>query len=147
MPALRQREAEERSTTFGGPLPPEEPDFGGGGEEWVLLTTAQNSVVAYLIEGRLGEEGIPCVLDHFDPSPGAWLKPFGDPLAPVRVYVRRRYVAQASIVLHEIGHQPPDPAYEGPRLVRAMWWVTIGIIVAVTLITLLKMFLGDAMPL
>lgn len=122
-----------------GPDPPG-PHDGGGDGEWALLTTAKNSVIAALIEGRLTEEDIPCLLDHFDPSPGAWLKPFGDPLAPVRIYVKRRSLAAASILLHEIGHHPPDPSNEGPRVVKTMWWVTILVIIGLTLMTLFDMF-------
>lgn len=130
------------STAGTGPSPPTEEDGGGGGD-WILLTTAENSVIAHLIEGRLLEEGISCVLDHFNPSPGAWLKPFGDPLAPVRIYVRRGSVGPASIVLHEIGHRAPDPLSEGPRVVKTLWLVTIFMIIVVTLVSLFDMFFGD----
>lgn len=131
------------SAAHGHPGPPEDFAGGGGGEDWTLLTTAENSVVAHLIQGRLSEVGIACVLDHFDPSPGAWLKPFGDPLAPVKIYVRRSSLGQASILLHEVGHQPPDPMHEGPPVVKAMWWLTIGMIIVLTVVSLLDLFLGD----
>jgi hypothetical protein len=59
-------------------------------------------VIAYLIRGRLAQEGIEVVLDSSNASPGAWLHPFGDPASPVRVFVRRSQLTEASLLLHEV---------------------------------------------
>ncbi|HEY2665895.1 MAG TPA: hypothetical protein VGK51_03575 [Actinomycetota bacterium] len=87
-----------------GEAPPPGPrDPGGrGGGDWALLTVAANEVIAYLIRGRLAEEGIEVVLDSSNASPGAWLHPFGDPASPVRVFVRRAQLTEASLLLHEV---------------------------------------------
>ncbi len=58
-------------------------------------------MIAYLIRGRLAQEGIEVVLDSSNASPGAWLHPFGDPASPVRVFVRRSQLTEASLLLHE----------------------------------------------
>ena len=87
-----------------GEAPPPGPrDPGGhGGGDWALLTIAANQVIAYLIRGRLAQEGIEVVLDSSNASPGAWLHPFGDPASPVRVFVRRAQLTEASLLLHEV---------------------------------------------
>ncbi|TMK52721.1 MAG: DUF2007 domain-containing protein [Actinobacteria bacterium] len=87
-----------------GEAPPPGPrDPGGrGGGDWALLTVAANQVIAYLIRGRLAQEGIEVVLDSSNASPGAWLHPFGDPASPVRVFVRRAQLTEASLLLHEV---------------------------------------------
>ena len=86
-----------------GPPPPNPRDPGGhGGGDWALLTVAANQVIAYLIRGRLAQEGIEVVLDSSNASPGAWLHPFGDPASPVRVFVRRAQLTEASLLLHEV---------------------------------------------
>jgi hypothetical protein len=86
-----------------GPPPPDPRDPGGhGGGDWALLTVAANQVIAYLIRGRLAQEGIEVVLDSSNDSPGAWLHPFGDPASPVRVFVRRAQLTEASLLLHEV---------------------------------------------
>ena len=83
--------------------PPGPRDPGGhGGGDWALLTIAANQVIAYLIRGRLAQEGIEVVLDSSNASPGAWLHPFGDPASPVRVFVRRAQLTEASLLLHEV---------------------------------------------
>src|SRR2546421_11993770 len=84
------------------PPRPRDPRDGGGGGEWALLTVARNHVVAHLIRGRLAQEGIEVVLDSSNASPGAWLHPFGDPASPVRVFVRRAQLTEASLLLHEV---------------------------------------------
>ncbi|MGI8426556.1 MAG: hypothetical protein ACR2FO_05225 [Actinomycetota bacterium] len=120
--------------------PPQPNDTGeGGGSDWVLLTTAANQVIALLIEGRLGEDGISCLLDGFNPSPGAWLKPFGDPLAPVKVYVHRHDLGSASLLLHEVGHAAPDSSDSGPRSVKTLWWATIVVVAALTMLLVADM--------
>src|SRR2546421_2609736 len=86
-----------------GTPPPDPRDPGGhGGGDWALLTVAPNQVIAYLIRGRLAQEGIEVVLDSSNDSPGAWLHPFGDPGSPVRVFVRRAQLTEASLLLHEV---------------------------------------------
>lgn len=75
---------------------------GGGGGEWALLTVAPNQVLAHLIRGCLAQEGIDAVLDDHNLSPGAWLHPFGDPLSPVRILVRRADLTAASLTLHDL---------------------------------------------
>jgi len=99
----------QRRLSDGAP-PPEPRDPGGhGGGDWALLTVAANQVIAYLIRGRLAEEGIEVVLDSSNASPGAWLHPFGDPASPVRVFVRRAQLTEASLLLHEV-----DQVFAGP---------------------------------
>lgn len=102
---------------------PVDPDEGGGGGDWALLTVAPNQVLAYLIRGRLAQEGIDVVLDAHNLSPGAWLHPFGDPLSPVRVFVRRLDLTAASLTLHDLedlSEPTPDvsPGRPGPAASR-----------------------------
>lgn len=92
----------------------------------MLLTTARNHLVAHLIRGRLAEESIEVLLDLSNPAIGAWMKPFGDPLAPVRIFVRRSDLDRATLVLHEVDHRPPNPDALPPRPARAAWWVFVG---------------------
>lgn len=124
------------------PAPPrvEEDRGGGGGGDWVLLTTARDGVLAHLIQGRLAQESIECMMDESNPAPGAWLKPFGDPMAPVRIYVRRRDYEQATIALYEVDHEPPDPEAAGPPGVRAITWATIAVVVISAMLFLLEIF-------
>lgn len=75
---------------------------GGGGGDWALLTVAINMIVAYLIQGRLVQQGIDVMLDSTNLSPAAWLHPFGDPSSPVKVFVHRLDMATASLILHEV---------------------------------------------
>src|SRR5947209_14357830 len=102
-----------------GEAPPPGPrDPGGrGGGDWALLTIAANQVIAYLIRGRLAQEGIEVVLDASNASPGAWLHPFGDPASPVKVFVRRTDLSAASLLLHEVdqpsGAGPARPGSSG----------------------------------
>jgi hypothetical protein len=113
------------------PHPPDPHDHGGG--DWALLTVAANQVVAYLIRGRLAEEGIEVVLDSSNGSPGAWLHPFGDPSSPVRVFVRRVQLAEASLLLHEV-EQVPETGSRRPAAQatgRRSSWIGFRVIVAV----------------
>jgi hypothetical protein len=108
-----------------------DPHDRGGGGDWALLTVAANQVVAYLIRGRLTQEGIDVVLDASNASPAAWLHPFGDPASPVRVFVRRAQLTEASLLLHEV-EQPSVPARRiaaGPSR-RGSTWLGFRIIVA-----------------
>lgn len=115
------------------------PDEGpGGGGDWTLLTTARNELLGHLVQGALAAEGIECIVEAFNPSPGAWLKPFGDPLAPVRVYVRKRDRDAASLLLHEVDHRPVDPEAPPARRVRAMWLATMLVIAAATGLMMLE---------
>lgn len=108
-----------------GPEPPPAGEEGGGGGDWVLLTIARDRVVAHLIEGRLAEESIEAVLDTSNPSPGAWLQPFGDPMAPVKILVHRHDLGRATLILHEVDHRPPDPSAPGSPAVRRMFWLVL----------------------
>jgi hypothetical protein len=87
-----------------GEAPPPAPDGsgGGGGNGWTLLVVAKNALIAYLIQGRLAQEGIDALLDATNALPGAWLHPFGDQTCPVRVFVRRADLTAASLTLHEV---------------------------------------------
>lgn len=110
--------------------PPDPPDVDGhGGGDWTLLTVAANQVVAYLIRGRLAEEGIDVVLDASNASPGAWLYPFGDPGSPVRVFVRLVQLTEASLLLHEV-EQVPQPASAPVATPRRSSWIGFRLIVA-----------------
>lgn len=118
------------------PAPPErDRGGGGGGGDWTVLTTAGDRITAHLIEGRLEEEGVEVVLDTSNPAPGAWLYPFGDPRAPVRIYVRRRDFERASLLLHEIGHRVADSAGAGND--RTLIWAMVGILAMIALIEVL----------
>jgi hypothetical protein len=128
-----------------GEAPPPGPrDPGGrGGGDWALLTVAANQVIAYLIRGRLAQEGIEVVLDSTNASPGAWLHPFGDPASPVRVFVRQSQLTEASLLLHEVeqvevaGRRLPM-AHAGDGLTRRLEgrlghssWIGFRVLVAV----------------
>lgn len=104
----------------------------------MLLTTARDRVVAHLVQGCLAHEDIECVMDARNPAPGAWLQPFGDPMAPVRIYVRRPDYERAMFVLYEVDHQPPDPEAAGAPGVRVMWWATMAVIVVSAMLFLLE---------
>lgn len=107
---------------------------GGGGQGWRLLTTARNHLVAHLIRGRLAEESIEVLLDLSNPALGAWMKPFGDPLAPVRIFVRRSDLDRATLVLHEVDHRPPDADAPPSPTTKAAWWVLVGSVAVVLLL-------------
>lgn len=105
-----------------------------------MLTTAKDHVTASLIEGLLATNGIECHLDRSNPAPGAFLKPFGDPLAPIPIFVAQVDFESASLVLHEVEHVAPDPQDFPPRVVRRIWWITIAVVLVVALLTLLETF-------
>lgn len=92
--------------------------------------------MGHLVAGRLGEEGIECLLDTSNPAPGAWLQPFGDPMAPVGVFVRRRDLTAASLLLHEVDHRPPDPTAAPPRA-RRMFWLVLAIVLLLAFLEVL----------
>ncbi|MGH2708627.1 MAG: hypothetical protein ACRDJK_10075, partial [Actinomycetota bacterium] len=112
-------------------------DGPGGGGDWTFLTTAGNQVEAHLIVGRLAEEGIESVLDSSNPAPGAWLHPFGNPLSPVRVFVRRRDLGRASLLLHEVDHRPPDPGDPGPPRARRLFWLVLAVVILLAVLEVL----------
>lgn len=103
---------------------------------WTLLTTADGKVHAHLLCGRLRQDGIDAVLDDSNPSPGAWLMPFGDPSAPVRVLVATHQLEWAQLILNdaESSSRRDVPAQPDSR-VRA-WWGLVA--VAATVLILLK---------
>ncbi|MEA2501366.1 MAG: putative prokaryotic signal transducing protein [Actinomycetota bacterium] len=121
----------QRRLSDGAP-PPEPRDPGGhGGGDWALLTVAANQVIAYLIRGRLAEEGIEVVLDSSNASPGAWLHPFGDPASPVRVFVRRAQLTEASLLLHEVDQVSEAASRRPPAGATGSSWIGFRVIVAV----------------
>jgi hypothetical protein len=122
------------------PSPPEHPaERPGEGRDWRLLTTARNHIVGHMVQGVLNAQGIECLLDGFNALPGAWLKPFGDPMAPVRVYVRRYDLESASLILHEVDHQPADADAPVGRRIKAMWLGSMLTILAATALLLLEL--------
>jgi hypothetical protein len=123
-------------TRLGGGPPVDKADGpgGGGGRDWQLLTTARNHIVGYMVHGVLAQHGIECMIDDFNDSPGAWLQPFGDPLAPVKVYVRRCDIESASLILHEVDHKPAGAPAPGPRISPIWWGSIIGVLLAVVLL-------------
>ena len=121
-------------------LPPTITDHRGGGSGWKLLTTASDHVTAYLIEGNLISAGIETLMDSSNPSPGAFLKPFGDPLAPVAIYVRTHEFQQASLILHELDHQPVNPEAAPSRRVRRLWLMTLLAILVAAVLMVVEIF-------
>ncbi|MGH2717422.1 MAG: hypothetical protein ACRDJU_02430 [Actinomycetota bacterium] len=96
------------------PPGPDRPHGRGGGGDWALLTIAKTAWIAYVIQGRLTQEGIESVLDGANGFPGAWLHPFGDQTLPVRVLVHRWDLSAASLMLHEVDMPaPPTPPAAG----------------------------------
>ncbi|MGH2768591.1 MAG: hypothetical protein ACRDIF_06510 [Actinomycetota bacterium] len=90
--------------------------------------------MAHLIRGRLAAQEIEVVLDASNPAPGAWLHPFGDQQAPVKIFVRRRDLAGAALTLHEVDHRPPDPDASGPRTLRLAFWVVLVVVAGLGLL-------------
>ena len=115
MPGVTTRPPRGRLSDESPPPTPRDPGGGGGGGEWTLLTIAANQVVAYLIQGRLAQEGIDVVLDASNASPAAWLHPFGDPSSPVKIFVRRSDLTAASLLLHEVDQPVPGATPPPPR--------------------------------
>lgn len=105
--------------------PPTIDDGGGGGGGWAWLVTARGRIDAELIKGLLEAAGVvPVALDARDPSPGAWMFPFGDMNAPVRVYVLRAQLESARLELLETGFALPEvPEPEPPRRRGVSAWV------------------------
>jgi hypothetical protein len=129
------------------PSDPSDPGEGGGGGDWALLTVAKNAMVAYLIQGRLAQQGIDAVLDSTNASPGAWLHPFGDQASPVRVFVRRSDLNAASLTLHEVDQPEPTmvavgnppgrtavPVAQGAGRLRELRWLRLLVGVVISLL-------------
>ena len=97
-------------------------------------------MIAYLIRGRLAEEGIDVVLDSSNASPGAWLHPFGDPASPVRVFVRRVQLTEASLLLHEVEQVPePGSGRAASRSIgRPSSWIGFRVLVALAAMIVLS---------
>lgn len=109
--------------------PPRDGSGGGGG--WAWLLTAGGRIEAELVRGLLESDGIvPVWLDTRDPSPSAWLFPFGDPNALVRIYVPASLLEQARLSLLETGYTVPETP-PSPQRSRTVWWIWI--VVAVIL--------------
>lgn len=66
------------------------------------------------------------------------MKPFGDPLAPVRLLVRRLDRRNALMVLEEAGHESRMPDEGRSGYSRGELLVALGIAVVAALLTLLK---------
>lgn len=79
----------------------------GGGGGWSLLTVASGEVNAHLIRGRLTEEGIESLLDRSNLAPGAWLHPFGNPSAPVKILVRASQLEWAQLLFSQAENDRP----------------------------------------
>lgn len=120
------------------PDPPAE--GGGSGEGWKLLTTAKDIYTASILEGFLVNRSIEVFLDTRNPSLGAFLKPFGDPLAPVGVYVKSVDIAHASLLLHEVDHRPYDHNASPPRMVARLWWLTILFVLVAAMLAVIEIF-------
>lgn len=111
-------------------------DFGPGrGEGWSLLVVARNQVVAHLIGGLLSEEGIEFTFDTTNTAPGAWLHPFGDPAAPVRVLVRKLDLGIARALIAETD-RGAAPAQESTRSSRS-WNVRLTLVVILAIVLML----------
>lgn len=96
----------------GRPVLPGSSSSEGSGGGWTLLTVAKNGVIAHLIGGRLNEESIEVAFDTSNSAPGAWLHPFGDPMAPVKVYVHRFDLEMARALIDEV----EDAVTQGPPI-------------------------------
>jgi len=91
------------------PAPPTIDHGGGGGGGWAWLVTTNGRIEAELVRGLLEATGVvPVWLDTRDPSPSAWLFPFGDPNAPVKVYVPASMLQAARLAMLEAGFAPSE---------------------------------------
>ena len=111
---------------------------GGGGGQWKVLTVAKDHFTAHLIEGLLASVGIEVALDETNLAPGAFLKPFGDPLAPVKVLVREPDFAAATLALAEVDHKPPEVDAQESPLVRRLWLLTIATVIVAAMLAFLE---------
>ncbi len=110
----------------------------GGGGHWKVLTVAKDHLTAHLIEGLLASVGIVVVLDETNLAPGAFLQPFGDPLAPVKVLVREPDFDAATLALAEVDHRPPKADAHEPPLVRRLWLLTIATVIVAAMLAFLE---------
>lgn len=103
---------------------------GGGGRDWVELFRAQNDIDAHLLAGRLNSAAIETRTLKDRGVPGAWLYGGSNPWAPVTIFVLRRQLVDAKVVLAEVAFAAPDagasPSREGDERWRVplMWWAT-----------------------
>ncbi len=119
------------------PLAPR-PHRGGGGDKWKELTVAKDHFTAHLIEGLLASVGIEVVLDETNLAPGAFLKPFGDALASVKVLVREPDFDAATLALAEVDHRPAvADARESPP-VRRLWLLTLATVIVAAMLAFLE---------
>lgn len=103
-----------------------------------MLTVAKDHFTAHLIEGLLASDGIEVVLDETNLGPGAFLKPFGDPLAPVKVLVREPDFDAATLALAEVDHRPSDADSKESPLVRRLWFLTIATVIVAAMLAFLE---------
>jgi hypothetical protein len=112
------------------PAPPTIDRGGGGGGGWAWLVTTSGRIEAELVRGLLEATGVvPVWLDTRDPSPSAWLFPFGDPNAPVKVFVPTSMLETARLAMLEAGFAtragPGEPERE--NIARRAPWALIAI--------------------
>jgi hypothetical protein len=125
------------------PPPPARPggDEGGGGSDWVELMRARDDIDAHLLTGRLHGAGVETRTIKDRRAPGAWLIGGSNPWAPVTVFVRRRQLEDARLVLAEIslewGGPPASPGIK-EGLATAWWLVAVALGVVLTVIALMQ---------
>jgi hypothetical protein len=107
------------------PPPPTRPraEAGGGGSDWVALTRARDDIDAHLLVGRLNEAGVETRTLTEVRAPGAWLVGGSNPWAPVTVFVLRRQLDDARLVLAEIALAWDAPRRAPARGITTTWWV------------------------
>ncbi|MFN2490216.1 MAG: DUF2007 domain-containing protein [Actinomycetota bacterium] len=118
------------------PPPPTLPDghTGGGGGGWSVLVRASNDIDAHLLVGRLNEAGVQTHAIKDRRASRTWLIGGSDPWAPVTVWVLRRQLDAARLVLAEISleglEEPSEPVDGGDAGDEAAgsafaftWWV------------------------
>jgi hypothetical protein len=115
---------------------------GGGGSGWRLLTVAKDQYTAALIEGRLLQDEIETFLEATHSQHGAFLKPFGDPMAPVRLFVKDRDYETACLILHLCDTAQTAPATGGRLRVRGVGLplFTIATVIVAAVLAFLEIF-------
>ena len=127
------------------PGPPEDiTEESGGGNGWRYLVTAKDVITAHLLTGRLESEGMETAVDSSNPRPGAFLQPFGDPRAPVRVFVRAIDFETACLVLADVGLSKGEEL--PPRKTSIRTAVLIGLVLIPTIFTLIVLEIFDFAP-
>lgn len=122
-----------------GPPPGASQRGRGGGNGWELLVVAPDEITAHLMQGMLEDSGIEVMLDASNPSPGAFLMPFGDPRAPVKLYVRADDVARASMLLKDEMLTTESPEVE-PARASSRTVLGIVIVLVVGILMLIEIF-------